>query len=192
MLFALIPVLPLGLLRLVRDVGFDTYNTWLDASMSAGLTLHALVMLFFVTRHVARAYQSNLSGQAQLLASSVQLNEQRDFIALLSHEFRNPIFVLDSALSNLARQPLDPPTSARLSRMGRAAERLKYVLSYCLADERLATLATAQRPRSVLTATQIIEESLQQLDDDSQRLQLLTATAGQAELDAARANSPSL
>ncbi len=185
-LFALIPVLPLGLLRLARNVGFDTYNTWLDTSMSAGMALHALVLLFFVTRHVALAYQSNLNGQAQLLASSVQLNEQRDFIALLSHEFRNPLFVMDSALSNLARQPLDSSTSARLNRMGRAAERLKYVLSYCLADERLATLASAQPPRSVLTAAQILEESLQQLDDDSQRLQLLTATAGQAELDAAR------
>lgn len=185
-LLALIPITLPGMLRLARNAGFDFSIGWIDASLSAGVTLHAMILLFFAARFVGQSYKSNLQARTQVIAGAAQLVEQRDFVALLSHEFRNPIAVLDSALSNLNRQPLDTVTSARVGRMARAVERLKYVLSYCLADERLATLESAQRSRLPLTAADIIEESLQQLDDESQRLQLLAADpASQALLDSA-------
>ena len=105
-------------------------------------------------------------------------------MALLSHEFRNPLATLDSALSNLLRQPLDEAATTRLGRMARAVARLQYVLGYCLADERLDTLASSEYPRHVLTPAAIVQESLQQLDNDSERLQLLPAdAASQAVLD---------
>jgi signal transduction histidine kinase len=174
-LLALVAILLPGMLRLARNAGFDFSISWLDSSVLTGITLHAMVLLFFVARQVGRSYKSNLQARAEVIAGAAQLAEQRDFVALLSHEFRNPIAVLDGALSNLNRQPLDSGTSARIGRMARAVGRLKYVLSYCLADERLATLDTAQRLRLPLTAAEIVEESLQQLNDDSGRLQLLAA-----------------
>lgn len=183
-LLALIPLLLPAMLRLARNAGFDFFINWLDASLLAGITLHAMTLLFFVARHVGQSYKSNLQAKIQVVAGVAQLAEQRDFVALLSHEFRNPIAVLDGALSNLSRQALDTHTSSRVGRMARAVERLKYVLSYCLADERLATLEHAQRVRKPLTAAEIIEESLQQLDDESRRLQLLAADpASQTLLD---------
>ncbi|NQW94238.1 MAG: sensor histidine kinase [Polaromonas sp.] len=181
---ALTPLLLPGMLRLARDAGFDFYNAWVDASLFAGITLHAMLLLFFVARHVGQSYKSNLQARAEVIAGAAQLVEQRDFISLLSHEFRNPIAVLDGALSNLNRQPLDTDVSGRIGRMARAVDRLKYVLGYCLADERMVMLASAQRLRLPLTAADIIEEGLQQLDDESGRLQLLTAdAASQALLD---------
>lgn len=181
---ALIPIMLPGMLRLARNAGFDLSIAWVDASLLAGITLHAMILLFFVARHVGQTYKSNLQARAQFIAGAAQLVEQRDFVALLSHEFRNPIAVLDGALTNLNRQPLDTVTSARVGRMARAVERLKYVLGYCLDDERLASLESAQRPRLPLTAADIIEESRQQLDDASQRLQLLDADpVSQAVLD---------
>ena len=186
-LLALIPLLIPGMLRLARNAGFDIFINWLDVTLLAGITLHAMLLLFFVARHVGQSYRSNLQAHAQVVAGEAQLLEQRDFVALLSHEFRNPIAVLESALSNLNRQPLESVTSDRVGRMTRAVERLKYVLSYCLADERLASLEPAQRLRSPLTVADIIEESLQQLDDQSQRLQLLAPDpTSQALLDNAR------
>ena len=183
-LLALVPILLPGMLRLARNAGLDFFINWLDASLLAGITLHGMILLFFVARHVGQAYKSNLQAKIQLVAGAAQLAEQRDFVALLSHEFRNPMAVLDGAVSNLNRQLLDTATLARVGRMARAVERLKYVLGYCLSDERLAILEPAQRPRLPLTAADIIEESLRQLDDDSQRIQLIAADpANQTLLD---------
>ena len=186
-LLALITILLPGMLRLARNAGFDFSINYLDAWLLVGITLHGMILLFFVTRIVGQSYKSNLHTQAQLITGAEQLDEQRDFVALLSHEFRNPISVLDSALSNLHRQPFDADTTARVGRMARAVERLKYVLGYCLADERLATLEAAQSPRVPLAPSDIVEEGLQQLDDVSNRLQMLAAdSASQALIDSAR------
>jgi len=186
-LLALIPILLPGMLRLARNAGFDFFINHLNAWLLAGITLHGMILLLFVTRIVGQSYQSNIKAQVQVIAGAAQLDEQRDFVALLSHEFRNPISVLDSALTNLHRQPFDAATTARVGRMARAVERLKYVLGYCLADERLASLEVAQPPRLPLAASDIVEEGLQQLDDVSNRLQMLaTDSASQALMDTAR------
>jgi signal transduction histidine kinase len=186
-LLALIPILLPGMLRLARNAGFDFFINWLDAALLAGITLHAMLLLFFVARHVGLSYQSNLQAKIQLVAGAAQLAEQRQFVALLSHEFRNPLATLDGALSNLSRQTLDEVVKARLGRMARSVARLKYVLGYCLADERFDALALNQRPRHLLTPAAIVQESLQQLDDDSERLQLLLAdVASQAAQERAQ------
>ncbi len=181
-LLALIPILLPGMFRLARNAGVDFFVNWLDAILLAGITLHAMILLFFVARHVGQTYKSNLRAHAQVVAGAAQLVEQRDFVGLLSHEFRNPIAVLDGALINMNRYPLDTVTTARVGRMVRAVERLKYVLGYCLADERLATLDSAKRPRLPLAVSSILEESLQQLNDESKRLQLLVADAASQAL----------
>jgi signal transduction histidine kinase len=181
---ALTPLLLPNMIRLARNAGFDFFIAWVDISLLLGFTLHAMLLLFFVARRVGQSYQSNLHARAEVIVGATQLVEQRDFISLLSHEFRNPLAVLDGALSNLNRQSLDTEVSNRVGRMARAVDRLKYVLGYCLADERLASFELAQRLRSPLSAAEIIEESLKQLDDESGRLQLLPAdAASQALLD---------
>ncbi len=187
-LLALIPLLLPGMLRLARNAGFDMFINWLDASLLAGITLHAMLLLFFVARHVGASYKSNLQAKIQLVAGATQLAEQRDFVALLSHEFRNPIDVLDGTLSNLTREPLDGVTSAQVGRMARAVARIRYVLSYCLDDARLTNLESAERPYLPLAASDILEESLQQIsEEDCHRVQLLEADpASKALLDRAR------
>jgi signal transduction histidine kinase len=185
-LLTLAPLLLPGMFRLARNAGVDFYIGWVDSSLLVGITLHSMFLLFFVARHVGRAYKSNLQARAEVIAGAAQLVEQRDFVALLSHEFRNPIAALDGALSNLNRQFFDPATNARVGRMTQSLERIKYVLGYCLADERMGTLASAQHLRLPLTVADIIEESLQQLDDASNRLQLHAVNpASQALIDGA-------
>lgn len=186
-MLSIIPILLPALLRLARNVGLAPDSDWLDVSLLAGLTLHALILFSIVSNQVGQIYRTTLQAQNQALTSAAQLDEQRHFVALLSHEFRNPLATLDGALSNLQRQSLDEVVKARLRRMARSVERLKYVLGYCLADERLAALAVSQRPRHLLTPAAIVQESLQQLDDDNERLQLLPAdVTSQAVLDRAQ------
>ena len=186
-MLSIIPIMGPVLLRLARNVGLAPDIDWLDISLLAGLTWHALILFAIVTYQVSQIYKSTLQAQNQAMASASQLDEQRHFVALLSHEFRNPLATLDGALSNLLRQPLDDSATSRLGRMARAVARLKYVLGYCLADERLATLAISEHPCHLLTPAAIVQESLQQLDDDSGRLQLLPAdAASQAVVDRAQ------
>jgi signal transduction histidine kinase len=129
-----------------------------------------------------------LHAKIQLVAAATQLADQRDFVALLTHEFRNPIDVLDGTLSDLKRETLVTVTIAQVGRMARAVARIRYVLSYCLDDERLTNLESAQRPYLTLAASDIIEESLKQLSaEDCNRVQLLEADpASKALLDSAR------
>jgi signal transduction histidine kinase len=186
-MLSIIPIMGPVLLRLARNVGLAPDIDWLDISLLAGLTWHALILFAIVTYQVSQIYKSTLQAQSQALSSAAQLDEQRHFVALLSHEFRNPLATLDGALTNLLRQPLDAAITTRIGRMARAVARLKYVLGYCLADERLATLAISEHPRHLLTPAAIVQESLQQLDNDSGRLQLLPAdAASQAALDRAQ------
>lgn len=186
-MLSIVPIMLPALLRLGRNAGIAPDIDWLDVSLLAGLTWHALILFAIVSRQVGQMYKSTLQAQNQAVASAAQLDEQRHFVALLSHEFRNPLVTLDGALANLLRQPLDAATTARLRRMGRAVTRLEYVLGYCLADERLATLAISECPRHLLTPTLIVQESLKQLDDSTDRLQLLRADAAtQAALDQAQ------
>ena len=187
-LLALIPLVLPGMLRLARNAGLDMFINWLDVSLLAGITLHAMLLLFFVARHVGNSYKANLQAKIQLVAAATQLAEQRDFVALLSHEFRSSIEILDGALSNLKRELLDGVSRAQVGRMARAVKRIRYVLSYCLDDARLTDLKSAQRPYLPLAASDIIEESFLQLNqEDGNRVKRLDADpASKALLDSAR------
>ena len=186
-ILSFLPIILPGLLRLVRNVGYAPSINWLDVGTLAGLTCHALILFFIVAHKVGQVYRASLEAKSQALLSAAQLDEQRHFVALLSHEIRNPLATLDGAISNLMRDSLGPASDARLDRMSRAVERLQYVLGYCLADERLSTLALSERPQIPLTPALIVQESLKQLADESGRLQLTPFdAAGAAGLDRAQ------
>lgn len=76
--------------------------------------------------------------------------KQRQFLAMVSHEFRTPLSVISAATGNLAQCPT-PSTEAlthRLAQINRATRRLTTLTDNCLADARLsaATLVIEQVP----------------------------------------------
>ncbi|MBY0236995.1 MAG: hypothetical protein K2W93_18580, partial [Burkholderiaceae bacterium] len=185
-LLAILPVLLPAIMRMIRNLGLLDSTAWLDGSLHAGLMLHGLLYFLLVSRQQRSLRQQQIIAQTRAQAGEALLLEQRQFMTLLSHELRGPVATLDGALSNLARassaaavQPAALATAApaalegpRLQRMSRALARLKYVLDYCLSDERLAAMAqqpAAQRP---LSAEQIVQEALSQIEPDP-RLQML-------------------
>ena len=201
-LLALSPVLLPAMLRVARNLAWLPSTAWVDASLPAGLLLHGLLYFWLVSRQQRRLHQQLQRDQAQALANAAVLDEQRQFMTLLSHELRSPLATLDGALSNLARQrPADgtgplvalplqaavqAPDSARLQRMLRASARLKYVLDYCLSDQRLAAMGAHQSAaQQAWCAEQIVQEALRQIEPDA-RLQPL-APDGSSTPDLARA-----
>lgn len=68
------------------------------------------------------------------------LDEQRQFIAMVSHEFRTPLAIIDSANQLLERKiPHQPDTASILARVKRAVSRLTNFLDNYLTQDRLAS-----------------------------------------------------
>ena len=68
------------------------------------------------------------------------LDEQRQFIAMVSHEFRTPLAIIDSANQLLERKiQYKPDTASILARVRRAVSRLTNFLDNYLTQDRLAS-----------------------------------------------------
>jgi len=81
--------------------------------------------------------------------------KQRQFLAMVSHEFRTPLSVISAATDNLA-QCLTPDAEAlahRIAQINRATRRLTTLTDNCLADARLSatTLVIEQTPTDLAT-----------------------------------------
>lgn len=112
------------------------YRNWQEAQAQAlSESRHAEVEL---ERKVGERTKALRESQEQLATA---LEEQRRFIGVVSHEFRTPLAVLDSAAVNLMRSP--PFDQAELD--GRAEQILRNIrhltrlAENCLGDERLRT-----------------------------------------------------
>ncbi|MDR5886717.1 sensor histidine kinase [Vreelandella janggokensis] len=97
---------------------------------------------------------------------------QRQFMGMVSHEFRTPLAVISGSLENLLF--LEPGNSDRMSRyhkIQRATERLVQLTDNCLADARLAANDLYLDPQPV-NLFELVDSAaaLVQLSDDHQRI----------------------
>ena len=69
------------------------------------------------------------------------MSEQRNFLALVSHEFRTPLAIMSVSAEIIASNlsPDDQESAGELSRIRRASMRLAGLVDSCLADEWLAS-----------------------------------------------------
>ncbi len=91
--------------------------------------------------------------QAALADTQQALKTQRKFVALVSHEFRTPLAIIDTTSQTLsmATAPTERDTHRRLGYIRNAVANLSGLLETCLADERLETRCFAPR----LTTTKL-------------------------------------
>lgn len=103
-------------------------------------------MLFVLVVAVYRIREKQLEQfEKQQLARELETERaasfnQRQFIGMVSHEFRTPLAIIAGALENLSHleeQP-DSPRAIRYQKIQRATERLNQLTDNCLADARLA------------------------------------------------------
>ncbi len=67
--------------------------------------------------------------------------QQRQFVLMISHEFRTPLAIIDSASQMLEIEPKLPATATpRVRKIRNAVRRMLHLMDRCLADDRLDSL----------------------------------------------------
>ncbi|MBS1191932.1 MAG: integral rane sensor signal transduction histidine kinase [Rhodocyclaceae bacterium] len=118
------------------------------------------------TRELAEAKHD---VERALASERRSLLEQRQFMSMVSHEFRTPLAVIDSVATNLVEVPLagEDDLAQRSRQVQRAVKRLARLVENCLADERVdgEALALQLQPASpealVREAAEIVQWSPQ-------------------------------
>lgn len=79
------------------------------------------------------------------------LSEQRNFLAMVSHEFRTPLGIMNASAEVIACNlaPDDHESAEEVARIRRASIRLANLVEGCLADEWLETASESHRAGSV-------------------------------------------
>ncbi|MBU0724556.1 MAG: histidine kinase [Alphaproteobacteria bacterium] len=160
-------------LMLQGYIGFSPvlFGQWQFMMMAIML----MVMILIVNR--IRDERRMLAEQQQMARELRVEREasfnQRQFMAMVSHEFRTPLAVISAALQNLRLQPAAwDEVEKRHDKIRRAADRLSQMTDNCLADARLTseTLYLDTSPVDLIaeirSAAGLVEMS------DSHRLQL--------------------
>ncbi|PWC33352.1 HAMP domain-containing sensor histidine kinase [Azospirillum sp. TSO35-2] len=68
--------------------------------------------------------------------------QQRQFVLMVSHEFRTPLAIIDSASQMLEIEPKLPVSAiGRVAKIRNAVQRMLHLIERCLTDDRLGTVA---------------------------------------------------
>ncbi len=81
---------------------------------------------------------TNIRSEAALEAGNQALREQRNFLAMVSHEFRVPLAIIEAASQLLGIYTAsDEEAEDEVAKIGRAVRRMSDLIDVCLADDRL-------------------------------------------------------
>ncbi len=102
-------------------------------------------------REVCERFALQEQLQEALATERSTLVTQRQFVAMLSHEFRTPLAIIDTTAQRLGLvlEQREPELSPRLGKIRRAVARLHNLLENCLAEDRLAAPNLALRREAV-------------------------------------------
>jgi signal transduction histidine kinase len=94
------------------------------------------------TRELAEASRR---AEASLDAERVARTEQRNLLSMVSHEFRTPLAVIDTAAQVLRMTAAHPEDGEEIGKILRATRRMADLMEACLNDERIeSAMTTAQ------------------------------------------------
>ena len=142
----------LELLLLALALG-DHFNRLKAANLAAERRAHAVQLAYAadLERQVAERTQALRAAMAEsqdaLEAERLAREEQRDFLATISHDLRTPVAVIDSIAQNLELEAEGraDPNRLRYARILQATQRLTGLLNEQLTEERFSLLRQGPR-----------------------------------------------
>jgi len=105
--------------------------------MSTLWTLGFIIMV--CQRSAFESREAEKTTEAVLEHEREMLQEQRNFLSTVGHEFRTPLAIIDSAATNLAAVPLcgQADLEQRAHQIQRATRSLSHLIDNCLTSERI-------------------------------------------------------
>lgn len=128
--------------RYLRNLGLLPPGIFTDYSIQAGSLAHMVVMNLFII------YRYNALKQALTVERNAR-QEQRDFVAMVSHEFRTPLAIISTSVQQLANN-LTAPIEKSLQRcmnIQMATRRMDDMMNNYLVAERMETNGKVLRRR---------------------------------------------
>lgn len=152
--------------RFMRNLGWLPVNFFTDYAIFIGIALHLLLMsLFFIYRH--RQLEQTLEVERRAR------EEQKDFVAMVSHEFRTPLAIINTSIQQLAAN-LDAPAEKSLQRaqnIRTAVQRMTLLLDDYLSLDRFDSVHQPIR-RTACDFYEVIEDAASDWPLDQVRITL--------------------
>lgn len=124
--------------RYLRNIGWTEPSFWNDHSYQMGAVVHMVVMSVGIFVKFSKDRREQQETAARLDAQRLLGEEQRELMAMMSHEFRTPLAIAATAVENLLNEAsLAPEAQRRLQKVVRAHERLNDLMEGYLTNERL-------------------------------------------------------
>ncbi len=124
--------------RYLRNIGWTEPSFWNDHSYQMGAVAHTVMMSVGIFIKFSKDRREQQETAARLDAQRRLGEEQRELMAMMSHEFRTPLTIAAMAVENLLNEAsLAPEAQRRLQKIVRAHERLHDLMEGYLTNERL-------------------------------------------------------
>ncbi|WP_083915402.1 sensor histidine kinase [Gilvimarinus chinensis] len=113
-----------------------------------------------LTEEISERAAIEVQLRQALSNEQLALREQKEFIAMVSHEFRSPLAVIDMAAQNLEAQMREPYPEIldRLRRIRNNSGRLTSLINNCLTTDRLASERTFELHTRPVDLCQFMEK----------------------------------
>ncbi len=141
--------------RFMNNLGFFPGAVWAETAMQTGTLIHLALMscaLIWEYRRVSKERDRAEADKQRMEVSLVQERQtnqqQKDFLGMVSHEFRTPLSIIEASAHMLQHHSHDETErSQRYSKIERATDRLRSLLDNYLSRERLETIESKPQLR---------------------------------------------
>lgn len=146
-----------------------TANLYQAASL-----VHVLVMSFGMALRLRQLQKDKASAEQEAAIATHRSEEQRRFVAMLSHEFRNPLAAIDRSaqMIQLKAPGLMPSEAQRLAGIRNNAAALSSLVDNFLLVERLEHQGVASARKPCLVRALLESTVSQQAEAEAQRVHL--------------------
>lgn len=133
-------------------------------SYQAAYLIHLVILALGLSHRVRQLQEERIRALQEIGFARHRAEQQRSFVAMLSHEFRTPLASIDSAAQMVAATagPLPETAQRRLARIRATAGRLGELVDLFLSSDALDQGALALKPEPV-PLSRIVALGLQEL-----------------------------
>lgn len=160
-------------IRLLKNIGLLEPSFLTENGYQIGTFIHMLVMSGAIFSLYTRMRKDKLRAEYRLQDEINLRNQQADFMAMVSHEFRTPLTIISASAENLLNAPnMNANDKARVDKIIRANHRMAGLMQDYLNHERLLTQATSLSFKPIELGS-TLQRAIQNFSETAQEPELI-------------------